>query len=141
MPYDAAEMLANLYSGTTVGLATGLVPSLATPSQDPGPVDQVTTNHISESYTEWCWQNIKTVDLDYLTAPRRHPDACPWCGGRLNHNPLCDDLRAGWEPTISFGKYKGKKLSEVPDDYLHWLAEQPGGVPDDLRAAIRDRKK
>lgn len=27
--------------------------------------------------------------------------------------------------TLSFGKHRGKKLSEVPVDYLRWLAEQP----------------
>jgi len=27
---------------------------------------------------------------------------------------------------ITFGKHKGKKLQDVPADYLLWLADQPG---------------
>jgi len=28
-----------------------------------------------------------------------------------------------FDPTMPFGKYKGKKISELPSNYLLWMAE------------------
>ncbi|MHB8483657.1 MAG: putative quorum-sensing-regulated virulence factor [Nitrospiria bacterium] len=37
---------------------------------------------------------------------------------------------------MPFGKHKGKKLSEVPLDYLQWLNDQPGHKDADLKATL-----
>jgi len=87
------------------------------------------------SYHEQCWRQMEARDYHYATKPRPVPDACPWCGGRLVHNPLCDDLRRSWEPTMPFGKYKGRPLSQVPPDYLNWLLAR-GGLDAQLQEAI-----
>jgi hypothetical protein len=87
-------------------------------------------------YSEFCWSQLLPGDYRYLTAARVSPLPCPWCGGRLVHNRLCDALRRSWEPTLRFGKHAGKRLSEVPRDYLEWLAAA-GGIDSELSDAIR----
>lgn len=77
--------------------------------------------------SEFYLANISAADLHYLTGPRQHPAPCPWCGGRLRHSPRCDDLRLSWEPSLRFGKHKGKPLSLVPLDYLEWLRPKVDG--------------
>lgn len=37
---------------------------------------------------------------------------------------------------MSFGKYRGKALSELPKDYVKWLLEKADNVDKDLRAAL-----
>lgn len=74
------------------------------------------------AYSEACWAEVYPHDYRYLTAPRNYPSPCPWCGGRLRHNRLCDELRRSWVPSMPFGKYKNKPLSAVPRDYLQWFA-------------------
>ncbi|MAT68931.1 MAG: hypothetical protein CMJ58_05350 [Planctomycetaceae bacterium] len=75
------------------------------------------------------WHAVSLADYDYLTGPRRHPRPCPWCGGRLVHNPACDDLRQGWVPTIPFGKHRGRRVDQLPADYVGWiLAAEVGGA-------------
>lgn len=64
------------------------------------------------------------------------PLSCCWCGGRLVHNPMCDDLRRSWEPTLPFGKHKNKPLSVVPVDYLQWLANSDR-ISAELQCAIQ----
>lgn len=32
--------------------------------------------------------------------------------------------------TLSFGKYSGKRLSDVPRDYLLWSVKEADGIPD-----------
>jgi uncharacterized protein (DUF3820 family) len=50
-------------------------------------------------------------------------------------------------PTLSFGKYKGKTIDEIPDDYLYWLLEQTwfhlkfGDWIIPIRHELVDRKK
>jgi uncharacterized protein (DUF3820 family) len=39
---------------------------------------------------------------------------------------------------MPFGKHKGKRISELPADYLDWLRVQPG-LPGELAAAIEQR--
>lgn len=38
---------------------------------------------------------------------------CPFCGEAANPTK--------YEPTMPFGKYKGKKISELPKDFVQWL--------------------
>jgi len=85
---------------------------------------------------EWYWQNITDRDWQYLTGPREHPQPCPWCGGRFRHNPLCDDLHRSWEPVLPFGKHRGRRVSEIPTDYLRWLLANSTGLDVDLRNGI-----
>jgi hypothetical protein len=42
---------------------------------------------------------------------------------------------------ITFGKYKGKKFSELPVDYLHWLANNVDRVKDKALNELEKRKK
>lgn len=85
--------------------------------------------------SEFYWANISAGERQYLTAPRQSPEPCPWCGGRYKHNPTCDELRLSWEPTLPFGKHRGKPLSQIPRDYLEWL-RTADGIATDLREAI-----
>lgn len=79
---------------------------------------------------------LTTADAKYLTAPREQPSPCPWCGGRLVHHPACDDLRFAWQMVMQSGRYKGKRLAEIPRDYLEWLA-RVASVDADLKVAAR----
>ena len=88
---------------------------------------------------EFYWASVCSEDYRYLTAPRSFPSPCSWCGGRLRHHPCCDDLRAGWVPTMPFGKHKGRKLSDVPGDYLRWLLTRTDRISPDLKAAIQEQ--
>jgi hypothetical protein len=74
------------------------------------------------AYSESCWREVYQHDADYLASPRQYPTPCPWCKGRLVHSTLCDELQRSWEPALPWGKHKGKALSDVPADYLRWLA-------------------
>lgn len=86
---------------------------------------------------DW-WQHILDEDRAYLLGPRDWPQPCPWCGGRLRHNPLCVELRASWEPSLPFGKHKGKRLGDVPRDYLAWLLANGASLDAGLRAAVEE---
>ncbi len=65
------------------------------------------------------WNDISDEDRAYLCGPRKWPEPCAWCGGRMFHSPLCVEL--SWEPKMRFGKHKGKRISQVPMSYLKWL--------------------
>lgn len=39
--------------------------------------------------------------------------------------------------TLSFGRYSGKRLGDVPRDYLLWAVKEADGVPDADSWAIR----
>lgn len=93
--------------------------SRSTPSEFPLERPPLTPEFFQ--YSDWCWTQISTEAFGYLTGPRAPVWPCMWCKGRLSHHRLCDALRRSWEPTIPFGKYKGKPLIDVPLDYLIWL--------------------
>ncbi|TWU27569.1 putative quorum-sensing-regulated virulence factor [Bythopirellula polymerisocia] len=92
----------------------------------------------SDVDNEFHWSQITDEDREYLCGPREYPPPCPSCGGRLHHHPLCEELRASWEPKMPFGKHKGKPLSQVPHDYLEWLLAKNKTVDTELRSAIQD---
>ena len=83
------------------------------------------------------WSCISAEDRAYLLGPREYPSPCLWCGGRLRHNPQC--VTWTWEPEMPFGKHKGKKVSDVPLDYLRWLAKNSVRLDEELRSAIERR--
>jgi uncharacterized protein (DUF3820 family) len=85
---------------------------------------------------EFYWSQISESDRDYLIGPRKHVGPCAWCGGRLIHHPLCEELQRSWEPTIPFGKHAGKRVSAVPHDYLAWLVRQTS-INRELREAVQ----
>jgi len=128
-----------------LAIARAVVSPLAAPPTQPehrendgdapavcGPVGDV-----SHERNEQRWASTSAEDFAYLTGPRNYPGPCPWCGGRLRHNPRCDELRASWEPEMPIGRHKGKRVSEVPRDELEWFARSAppryaraeGGVP------------
>jgi uncharacterized protein (DUF3820 family) len=116
-----------------------------TSTKSPQPVEEkeLTTDLVQDSgmpfdadYSEFYWSCIYPHDFAYLTAPRDYPGPCVWCGGRLHHNRLCDELRHSWQAEMPFGKHKGRKLADVPRDYLQWFASCDG-IDADLVNAVR----
>lgn len=95
-----------------------------------------TSSGDSHAYNEECWKQVTQQDYAYLNGPRSWPLPCPWCGGRLRHSQACHELTKSWEPTMPFGKHKGRPISEVPKDYLYWLITR-GGLDSELQAAIQ----
>ncbi len=55
---------------------------------------------VSDAANEFYWVNLTEGDRNYLTGPRDLPKPCVWCGGRLRHHRLCDELQASWEPSL-----------------------------------------
>lgn len=80
--------------------------------------------------------NLPGADWRYWIRPHDYPEPCPWCGGRLRHSDLCEELRASWEPELPFGKHKCRRVSEVPRDYFEWLARRQG-IESELRDVIK----
>lgn len=39
---------------------------------------------------------------------------------------------------LTFGKYKGKRLSKIPTEYLEWCRDKCDTLTDDVRRAIED---
>jgi hypothetical protein len=127
-------------SALTVDLAATTEPSDASliPCQaDGGGNNQLAAPAEFTAYSESCWSEVFPDVYRFLTGPRSYPSPCPWCGGRLVHNHLCDDLRASLLPKMPFGKHKGKPLNAVPVDYLKWIASTDR-FGAELREAIRD---
>jgi hypothetical protein len=96
------------------------------------------------SYSDSCWSQVSVPDYRDLTTKRNYPPPCRWCGGRLVHNRLCDWLCQSWQPTLPFGKHKGKRLSDVPIDYLQWLAQKLDIEPnlrETIQCHIQQRRK
>lgn len=85
---------------------------------------------------DWNWSAINDTDLAYLTGPRDYPPPCAWCGGRIVHNPLCDELRASWEVVMPHGKHRGQKLSTLSADYLLWLLGRSRVLPAELSDVV-----
>ena len=72
--------------------------------------------------TPWDWfEGIDAEARDYLLRPRRWPEPCPWCGGRLRHNALCVSVCDDWSPAMPFGKHKGRPVRSLDRGYLAWL--------------------
>jgi hypothetical protein len=82
---------------------------------------------------DW-WEAISDEDRDRLLSRRRTPDPCAWCGGRLRHNSRCVAL--DWEPRLPFGKFRGRRVSEVPDRYLQWFLDRSRRLDPSLRREI-----
>ena len=87
--------------------------------------DAFTFEPPSESWideNEANWLNVRDEDIDYMIEPRRWPASrCPYCDGFLVHGDDCKALRDGWIPKLEFGKHRGRRLDQVPEDYLRWL--------------------
>ena len=91
------------------------------------------------------WPSISDEDLTHIFGPvedrhewnaKRYPGQCLFCSGRNTHSKPCIDLRRSWEPTLPWGKHKGKRVSEAPEDYLKWLAKRD--LPANLRVAVEE---
>lgn len=48
----------------------------------------------------------------------------------------CMKNKPTYEQTIKFGKHKGKKIYEIPINYLEWLAEEDIGKDDDFKYEV-----
>lgn len=122
----------------------------------PGAVVAMAGRDLDDETNEWLWRHIGDEDRQYLLGPvindppteqqlrryacwaqQRHPKPCPWCGGRLRHHPTCCSMT--FEPEMPFGKYKGTRVSEVPEDYRRWLLASGMELNDELRAAVERR--
>lgn len=42
---------------------------------------------------------------------------------------------------MPFGRYRGRNVSELDDDYLDWLLTRCENIPDDLRAELEAEEK
>lgn len=82
---------------------------------------------VTPEANEVYWTLVDEADREYLLAPRDWPDACAWCGGRMNHSTTCDSLRNSWAPILPFGKHRGRRVDEVPADYLAWVFNRRAG--------------
>jgi hypothetical protein len=65
------------------------------------------------------FDQLTDADRRYLLGPRNWPtERCPRCS-RFIHSKWCLEIVEP-APTISFGKYRGKTLDQVPESYLRW---------------------
>jgi hypothetical protein len=48
------------------------------------------------------------------------------------------DSTRGCDVRLDFGKYKGRRLADVPDDYLRWLLDEATNLTPSLRRAVRE---
>jgi len=53
------------------------------------------------------------------------------CGGRYRCTELCIAVQLATLPILDFGKHRGKRLGEVPTDYLEWMR---ASGPEEYRA-------
>lgn len=70
------------------------------------------------------WAKPRTLHIDQLR------DAAILNNQRIaeqhaQHTKDKADFKAASEMVLPFGKHKGKRISEVPQDYVEWLAKQP----------------
>jgi hypothetical protein len=99
------------------------------------PFAEPSAEWIAANEANWC--NATDADVDYLTGPRQQPEPCTWCGGRLHHSEACEALQQSWIPAFPFGRHKGKRVDEVPWDYLRWAWDN-GAIRDvDVKEAVR----
>jgi hypothetical protein len=91
---------------------------------------------VSAVDNEFYWDQLDEKDRRYLTGPRRWPDPCAWCGGRRCHSAMCDELHEHWAVRLKFGKYKGRKIQDLPSDYLLWLLKVRAVRDQDARKDI-----
>lgn len=118
-------------------------PEIAEPEQlsrevcDPSELDAPAVSTLDPfAPDDFEWGQLNDRDLAYLSAPRPSLAPCPWCSRRTGHSQACVDLRLDWEVEMPFGKWKGRKLSQVPRDYLEWL-QHKHGITAELRDAVR----
>ena len=79
--------------------------------------------------SEFYWDQIHPDDLQQLR--EAVPDRCYWCRGIYRHHPMCDRLQIEWSSEMPFGKHRGRKVVDLPTDYLTWLAKNcqlPGDI-------------
>ena len=82
------------------------------------------------SANDWYWEHIDEADRERLLGPHNWPSPCAWCGGRTVHSAACKELRRGWIPVFSFGKYRGRRADTVPKEYIDWLLREGIGDED-----------
>ena len=84
--------------------------------------------------TDYWWGQLSPEQqAELMPRPIKRP--CPWCK-RTEHTDICNELR--WRSVMPFGKYKGRSIDELPEDYVHWLAKKKVRLPEDLRNEIYD---
>lgn len=82
----------------------------------------------SESF----WENFRTAFEGHFPASATPAD---------EHNPMSDvQARAFGERAIPFGQHKGRRVDEVPMDYLCWLADSPEDFKGELRRYLRSNR-
>jgi hypothetical protein len=106
------------------------------PFSDAPPPEPESQEWIDENEANWC--DARDDDIDYLLRPPNWPTSrCLYCDGYLVHSEDCKELRESWLPALAFGKHKGKRLKEVPKDYLRWLMKSDAIKDVDVRKAAR----
>jgi hypothetical protein len=89
---------------------------------------------------DW-WSLLTPEQYAELTTPPQRPERCAWCKGIYRHHPDCDELHRLWQLKLTFGKHKGKRLGEVPTDYLEWaVLYADGDLRRDIARELEGRK-
>jgi hypothetical protein len=85
------------------------------------------------------WADMLEEDVQYMRGSRVRPARCVWCGGILSHHKLCVTRSPGWRAELSFGRYRGCPIDDVPLEYLSWLLRSPVHLSPEVHEAI-DRR-
>jgi uncharacterized protein (DUF3820 family) len=62
--------------------------------------------------------------VECTTGPHWARSGCSGCGRFLQWLAKPDDAKSAGEFLMPFGKHRGRKLADLPSDYLQWVAEE-----------------
>jgi hypothetical protein len=96
------------------------------------------TNDCTDDHNNFYWSVVSVEDRAYLTGPRGYPSPCVWCGGRLRHAAMCEEMHRD-RTRLTFGKHRGKRIEDVPEAYLKWLRGSLVTLDPEVRRAISKR--
>jgi len=74
--------------------------------------------------SDWYFTQMLPSDYVYMQLPRRPPE-CTVCGSVYAHSDQCAMLLDHYVSITKcpFGKHKGKKMVDVPLDYVVWMVK------------------
>ena len=77
-------------------------------------------------------------DYEYAVYPEPKPEHEFYLGGGGPRYSVAD-LPRNRAPRMPWGKHKGKRVEQIPDDYLAWIEEQGIALQGDIREAVERR--
>jgi hypothetical protein len=96
------------------------------------------SHDVTPEANEFFWDVISPACRAHLLSPRNYPEPCVWCGGRLRHAAMCEEMHRD-RTRLTFGKHRGKRIEDVPEDYLKWLRGSSVTLDPEVRRAIEKR--